>query len=183
MDKIKNYPMYQIDEQGNVFSLHKNRLLKPYDNNGYKMIFITGKWCYIHRLMALQYIPIPDRLRHLQELWVNHKNGNKSDNQLYNLEWTSISENIRHSYTTLGRQQPTGLNHWNTGKKASKETIQKMSESKKGTKHPKFKGWYVTPAGRFPSSIEAAEPNNTYAKRVYRLCLSGIPGWSFDPVP
>lgn len=178
MDKIKNNPMYQIDKQGNVFSLHKNRLLKQQDNNGYKMVFLEGKWYYIHRLLAIQYLPDPLP----GQRWINHKDGNKSNNQLDNLEWTTISENIQHSFDILGRQAPTGINHWNTGQKHSKETILKMSEAKKGIKHPKFKGWYVTPAGRFPSSVAAAAPNNTYSKQVYRLCKSAsVPGWSFDP--
>jgi hypothetical protein len=48
----------------------------------------------IHRLMAQTFLP-----NWLNKNIVNHKNRNKTDNRLFNLEWVTHSENVIHSYT------------------------------------------------------------------------------------
>ena len=137
MEPIKDYPMYTIDEQGNVFSLFKHRLLKPNNNAGYLMVWLSkfvnneyskiSRWEYIHRLVAINFLPDPLP----GQIWVNHKNGNKADNNVNNLEWSTISDNIQHSYTTLKRTVKRGSGHWLYGKKATIETKGRMSDSKK----------------------------------------------------
>lgn len=47
----------------------------------------------VHRILAETFIPNPEGLR-----CVNHKDGNKENNSLENLEWCSQSENISHAY-------------------------------------------------------------------------------------
>lgn len=51
--------------------------------------------CLVHRIVALIHIPNPLGLPQ-----VNHKDGNKSNNAAVNLEWVSVSENIKHSLRT-----------------------------------------------------------------------------------
>ena len=48
---------------------------------------------YLHRLIAETFIPNPDNLP-----CVNHIDGNKTNNDLHNLEWCSLLDNIRHAY-------------------------------------------------------------------------------------
>lgn len=56
----------------------------------------------VHRIAALAFIPNPKNKR-----TINHKNGNKLDNRIVNLEWATHSENGFHSFRELGRYAPT----------------------------------------------------------------------------
>lgn len=52
----------------------------------------------VHRLVAKAFLGSPKQGRE-----VNHRNGNKKDNRVENLEWVSHARNIRHAYRVLGR--------------------------------------------------------------------------------
>ena len=52
----------------------------------------------MHRLVATAFIPNPDNLPE-----VNHKDKNKSNNHIDNLEWTSMRENRTHSKMNVKR--------------------------------------------------------------------------------
>jgi hypothetical protein len=71
---------------------------------------------YVHRLIALAFIPNPVRLKD-----VNHKNGIKSDNRIENLEWCSRQYNVRHAYDTGLNKPLSGFD--NPNNKLDKEQI------------------------------------------------------------
>ena len=66
------------------------------NKQGYCPVRINGKFHYIHVLIAKAF-NLPRREGQNE---VNHKDGNRSNNSLDNLEWATHSENIRHSYAT-----------------------------------------------------------------------------------
>lgn len=100
MKEIKDFPKYFIDEKGFVIS-RRRRIelsLKPTISRGYLTFFLyIGNYKYkhvsLHRLLASQFIPNPDN-----KPCVNHKDGNKLNNNLNNLEWCTYSENNKHAY-------------------------------------------------------------------------------------
>lgn len=95
-------PYYYISNYARIFSGISNRLLSPtVANNGYLVVNVTkndeSQICiYIHRITMLVFCNINGS----ENLHVNHKDGNKLNNQLYNLEWTTIEENTRHAWRT-----------------------------------------------------------------------------------
>ena len=90
----------EVRENGEVFSLLSNKLLKLHLSSGYYKISIyfpdRNKQYKVHRLVASKYIPNPNNLP-----CVNHKDGNKLNNHKDNLEWCTHQENSQHA-STLG---------------------------------------------------------------------------------
>lgn len=94
--EMKGYPQYFINNKGDIYSQKYGNLLTPRKNrDGYLFIEfeINGKKYYrrIHRLVAENFLPEA----HTKET-VNHKNFDKTDNRVENLEWMTNLENIRH---------------------------------------------------------------------------------------
>lgn len=94
---VKPYHQYYVSSCGKVFGCKGNELKQTTTNRGYKRVTlsINGKeerWS-VHRLVALLFIPNPDK-----KLEVNHKDGNKENNSVSNLEWCTRSENEKHAH-------------------------------------------------------------------------------------
>lgn len=95
---------YVISNKGNVKSLYNNKLLSQFDNaNGYKMVNIVfengiRRCCMVHRLVMETFVSIlgGDSVNYE----VNHINGDKSFNDLTNLEWNTRAENLQHARDT-----------------------------------------------------------------------------------
>lgn len=99
--KIKNYDNYYIYDNGDVFNIKTKKMLDgSIGKNGYKYYRLskenTKKMFYAHRLVAEYFIDNFDNLP-----VVNHKDGNKLNNNVDNLEWVSYSENMEHFHSTI----------------------------------------------------------------------------------
>ena len=94
---------YHISSHGRVksYKCGKERILKPgLIGNGYPMVCICyskkkQKCKIIHKLVALAFIPNLDN-----KPQVNHKDGNKLNNHIDNLEWVTAKENTNHAWRT-----------------------------------------------------------------------------------
>lgn len=98
MKDIKNYEgLYAVTEDGKVWSYKNSRWLSPLNNRGYLRVQLCkeGKVTSysIHRLVAAAYLPNPEGLPQ-----VNHKDEDKTNNSVANLEWCSAEYN--NSYGT-----------------------------------------------------------------------------------
>ena len=91
---------YQVSSWGRVRNAESGHILKPYKNSkGYlKVGLSSGKRVMdkhrINRLVAKAFIPNPMDLPQ-----VNHKDGNKENNSVTNLEWTTDKYNKEHART------------------------------------------------------------------------------------
>lgn len=87
---INDFPNYEISNFGNI--RNKTKLLKIVPNKqGYNIVVLCNgirKTINVHRLVAAAFIPNPDNLPQ-----VNHKDENKSNNHVNNLEWCDNTYN------------------------------------------------------------------------------------------
>lgn len=110
--------IYQVSNLGRVrsldrkvhhwkggFSLIKGRILTPNKQNtkGYYRVKLDNKYRAVHRLVAMAFIPNPDNLPQ-----VNHKDENKLNNNVNNLEWCDNKYNTNYG-TSIQRQIDTKL--------------------------------------------------------------------------
>lgn len=102
--------LYEVSSRGNVRSNHKSpRLLKMCKNKGgYSVVRLydtSGKkeTIYVHILVAQHFIGESLCPHCGTRMDVNHKNNNKDDNSVDNLEYTTRAVNVRHGHKFLSK--------------------------------------------------------------------------------
>ena len=96
---------YYVTDDGRVWSERTQKYLSPqYDKNGYVKVQMrsTDNKSHrysVHRLVLENFKPVQG----MEKLQVNHKDGNKQNNEVSNLEWCTASYNIRDMYKRLGK--------------------------------------------------------------------------------
>ena len=94
LNNISTNNKYYISNYGRVKSdTNKGiRIMKVHKANGYYRVQILHKMYFIHRLVAIYFIDNPNNYEQ-----VNHKDFNRCNNCLENLEWVSHNDNIEYS--------------------------------------------------------------------------------------
>lgn len=154
--EIKGFDNYLVSNYGNVYSYHKNNIMRPgIDSNGYLFVTLVRahkdhKHCSIHRLVAESFIPNPENKE-----TVNHRDGDKKNNHFMNLEWATYSENERHAWS-VGLKQTSSKRLL----KISKPVIQLSMEGKE--------------IKRFPSSREAGRVLGIDGSTIAKCCKGNV---------
>jgi hypothetical protein len=112
---------YFINEQGQVWSVAKRSLMSQQwdEKHPYPWLFLLcedgkSRTICVHRLMGKTWLPSPlGKIGSKRgEYCVNHKDGNKLNNHMDNLEWVTSEENLKHAWRTglnqsIGEQSPS----------------------------------------------------------------------------
>ena len=114
---------YEITKDGEVINKHTGKTLKPQKNGkGYLRVGIGKKLFFVHRLVAEKYVPNPNNMPQ-----VNHKDGNKLNNCVDNLEWVSNQQNRDHAMNN-GLHLKGEKCSWTKLKKEQVDFIRKHTE-------------------------------------------------------
>jgi hypothetical protein len=97
---IEAAPNYDVSTLGNVRRRQTAMLIKPsISHKGYRTVGLNNKTIRIGRAVALAFIPNPQN-----KSQVNHIDGDKQNDRITNLEWTTQSENQLHASYSLGKK-------------------------------------------------------------------------------
>lgn len=91
---IKNFEdKYEISNKGFIKNIQTKQIKKFYLKNGYQYISLEKKFYRVHRLVADAFLINDD----LTKIYVNHIDGNKTNNNVLNLEYITPSNNVKHA--------------------------------------------------------------------------------------
>lgn len=135
---IKDYPNYYIYDNGDVMNMQTQKILKgSVSEHGYKYYRLSKngekKMFYAHRLVAEAFIPNPNNYS-----IVNHKDGNKLNNNIDNLEWVTYSDNTQHWHNDIAK---------NTNNR-KRQIYEADLENETWKEIPEYKNYLVSNYGR-----------------------------------
>lgn len=126
---ISKYPLkynYYVSDMGKIYSEVSHKILcTRLDKDGYEKVGLVSKdnkrhMYSVHRLVLENFNPVEN----MNNLQVNHIDGNKQNNCLDNLEWVTCQENIRHACLNNLRHNQKGGN--NNASKLTEDNVKEI---------------------------------------------------------
>jgi len=145
ISKIEFSDYYEVSINGEIKNIISKKICSQHIRNGYKAVSLYNpetkkkNTSNVHRLVGESFIENPDN-----KSFINHKDGNKQNNNLENLEWVTAKENSKHA-------EETGL-HKGHPKKVNQYTLD---------------GIFIK---TFDSIIEASNETGTNDRRISDVC-------------
>lgn len=156
--------LYEVSDFGSVRSLfrYKKQLKPSKQSNGYLSVDLfkekRRKHCLIHRLVAMAFIPNPENLPQ-----INHKDENRTNNTVENLEWCSAKYNMNYGvggktrHSKIDYSKPCfAENARKNGAKRSKPVLQLSIDG--------------TPLKRYCSAREAHRQTGLHQSHILDCC-------------
>lgn len=140
---MKEYDRLETTEDGRVFRLLCKEVQPDIAKNGYGRVRDgNGNRHLIHRLVATQHLPNPDN-----KPQVNHKDKDRMNNKVSNLEWVTAQENQVHAIAktwvffspTGERLEMTGYNQFCKDKGLNQSGMWRMLTGKV----KQYKGYHL----------------------------------------
>lgn len=145
---------WQISSHGRCRSLYGIVSTGHRSSCGYHKVIIQGQPFYVHRLVAVAFLGSPDPLA-----WqVHHKDGDKSNNHVGNLEYVTPRQNMCFSFASGTRG--------NSGRRLSRPVMWRAVGSQ---------SWQTS-----PSMVEAARHTGVSQPSVRKSCDENIPVRGFE---
>lgn len=118
---VDSYENYEVSSFGKVRNKKTGRILRQSCKGGYMGVGLshkekTCKSFSVHRLVALAFIENPENKPH-----INHKDKNRSNNNVDNLEWCTALENNLHKSSSLEQTTNQNLKVWRVDKKTNEK--------------------------------------------------------------
>lgn len=188
---IPGYDGYQATTDGRIRAIDRvcssgkkrhGRVLKQKTHDGYQYINFHRVPVAVHRLVALAFIPNPESKK-----CINHKDLNRANNNVDNLEWCTHSENAKHA---LAHGRLIHLQRGHDFVRGEKNNNAKLSDELVRNLRSKISTWveakqYARNNGLSPSSVWRAITKKTWAHVAIAVLLLptlyGCPSKDFPP--
>ena len=160
--------IYCYSKQRPVRGLVAERIMGKYkESRGYTQACFSKagkrKFFKVHRLVAAVFIPNPSN-----KPYVNHKDGNKRNNRVDNLEWCTCSENHKHAYDTGLRTTNANVKN-KSGASKRKISFEEAECIRRLYKTGKYSQAQLGRMfGMFPSNIRNILIEKTYKVEAYQ---------------
>lgn len=103
LGRVRSLDRFRVGDHGAPTRVRGRVLSQRLGNSGYPTVWLSrdakARAFSVHRLVAIAFLGV-DTTRPE----VNHRDGDKTNNALSNLEWVSRGENVAHAYRTVGRR-------------------------------------------------------------------------------
>lgn len=131
MIPVPGYPKYVAYRDGRILSLRTGRVMRPrLSGKGYRQVTLWNaaghRSFYVHHIIAGIFIgERPPKME------TNHKNGDKTDNSVENLEYVTSSQNKEHARDTLGLNRGSNALHSKISERQARE-IRRLAAQRVG---------------------------------------------------